>query len=75
MSDLQKEFLRAKLRNLPLEPPMPLNVPHELSILQEDPDEATEELPQSPLTDDSSSASSASSTGTIRPTAFSRPIQ
>ncbi|TGZ81887.1 protein phosphatase methylesterase [Ascodesmis nigricans] len=78
MSNLQKEFLRAKLRKLPLEPPMPLHAPHGLSIFPEGPDEAVEasdELPHSPLTDDSSSASSASSTGTIRPSNFHRPLQ
>ncbi|KAF8544301.1 Alpha/Beta hydrolase protein [Trichophaea hybrida] len=75
MSDLQKEFLRAKLRHLPLEPPMPpTHQLSELAILSEhNEDEGNSSIPPSPLTDDSSSASSASSTGTIRP--FFRPAQ
>ncbi|KAA8896128.1 Alpha/Beta hydrolase protein [Sphaerosporella brunnea] len=82
MSDLHKEFLKAKLRRLPLEPPMPpTNQLSELSILSEEMEEEAEDggtnhgrPPPSPLTDDSSSASSASSTGTIKPL-FARPPQ
>lgn len=58
---------------------MPLAHPPDLTVLTEDPNEpfeASDELPQSPATDDgSSSASSASSTSTIRPSVFSRPSQ
>jgi protein phosphatase methylesterase 1 len=86
MSDLHKDFLKARLRHLPQEPPMP--PPTHLSILSEEAN-ADEEVdtnededgdgthmrpPPSPLTDDSSSASSASSTSTIKPL-FPRALQ
>jgi protein phosphatase methylesterase 1 len=85
MSDLHKDFLKARLRHLPQEPPMP--PPTHLSILseeakddevdineEEDGDGTQMRPPPSPLTDDSSSASSASSTSTIKPL-FSRTLQ
>ncbi|KAI5798847.1 Alpha/Beta hydrolase protein [Geopyxis carbonaria] len=76
MSDLQKEFLRAKLQHLPREPPMPYSTPENLiSLAEAEEEESIESIPLSPLTDDSSSASSASSTGTIRPSTFIRPLQ
>ncbi|KAL7267026.1 Protein phosphatase methylesterase 1 [Rhizina undulata] len=79
MSDLQRQFQKAKLAQLPSEPPMPRNAPPELSALLEDPDDYEDDgpsladIPPSPVGDDSSSASSASSTSTIRPNLFLRP--
>lgn len=71
MSDLQRSFVKAKLANLPLDPPMPQGLAEE-----EDEQDALRPLPE-PHDDDSSSASSASSTGTIRPSPskhlFARP--
>ena len=80
MSNLQKDFLKAKLKSLPRDPPMPTNASeHDLAILTEHEDDPDyfDNIPPSPsaLTDDSSSASSASSTSTIRPSIFSRPVQ
>lgn len=81
MSDFQRSFLKAKLANLPLEPPMPRNAPPpHLSMFDEAEEDAAlgydafrGEVPSSPINDDSSSASSASSTSTIRPGLFTRP--
>ena len=71
MSDLQRSFVKAKLADLPLEPPMPQDVAEE-----EDEQDDLRPLPE-PHDDDSSSASSASSTGTIKPSPskhlFARP--
>jgi protein phosphatase methylesterase 1 len=72
MSDLQRSFAKAKLAGLPPFPP---------DTFDEEDEEETDafiELPADHLDDDSSSASSASSTGTIRPTSsqnlFARPF-
>ncbi|KAF8469562.1 Alpha/Beta hydrolase protein [Kalaharituber pfeilii] len=63
MSDLHREFLRAKLSKLPAMPP-----PHDLSSMDEDEEyEVTDDF------QDSSSVSSASSTSTIRANQFNRP--
>ena len=74
MSALQKSFARAKLATLPPFSPVPSN----MSVGEEDVDEEVDPgeregqdslraLPSSTAEDDSSSASSASSTGTIKP--------
>ncbi|KAI4160646.1 MAG: hypothetical protein LQ342_005579 [Letrouitia transgressa] len=77
MSSLQRSKAKAKLNGLPLEPPLP-----PLSLNEEDEyqDEETDDLQcKSEITqdEDSSSASSASSVGTIRPSPskhlFARP--
>lgn len=74
MSDLQRSFAKAKLTNLPFNPPAPLNaLGEDLSYfdeIEEEADDGLRPLPSpsgSTLEDDSSSASSASSTGTIVP--------
>ncbi|KAL8690329.1 MAG: hypothetical protein Q9218_004204 [Villophora microphyllina] len=67
MSHLQRSFAKAKLAGLPMEPPLPAN-----ALLEED----EPDLPDYAHDEDSSSASSASSTGTIRPNSkhfFARP--
>ncbi|KAI5854622.1 Alpha/Beta hydrolase protein [Tricharina praecox] len=82
MSDLRKSFLKSKLQHLPRSPPMPTTHPlSDLSAFDEEEEEGLELEydegtlpPPSPLLSDSSSASSASSTGTIKPL-FSRPAQ
>ncbi|KAL8737806.1 MAG: hypothetical protein Q9181_001340 [Wetmoreana brouardii] len=69
MSDLQKSFAKAKLANLPLEPPLPANALVGEDRREEETDEL-QPLPETAQDEDSSSASSASSassTGTIRP--------
>jgi protein phosphatase methylesterase 1 len=71
MSDLQRSFAKAKLAGLPpILPPEPFEV-------EEEETDAFTELPIDHTSDDSSSASSASSAGTIKPTAtknlFARP--
>lgn len=81
MSDLQRQFAKAKLSGLPFDPPMPAGYINEEN---EDDDYAENDdlrpLPEPSAEDDSSSASSASSassTGTIRPSPskhlFARP--
>lgn len=76
MSDLQRSFAKAKLAGLPLEPPLPANA---LREEREREDEALRDvvpLPDSAQDEDSSSASSASSTGTVKPNSkhfFARP--
>jgi len=72
MSDLQRSFAKAKLAGLPPFPP---------GTYDEEEDEGADGFTEMPLEhtdDDSSSASSASSTGTIRPTVsknlFARPF-
>ena len=80
MSDLQRSFARAKLANLPAEPPVPL--PDDM-IAEEDDEEVGEDQllplpsPGAQTDDSSSSASSASSAGTIKPSPskhlFARP--
>ena len=80
MSSLQKSFAKAKLANLPFNPPLPPGVPTDLLVEEEIGEEEGEDDELRPLPeavglseaaeDDSSSASSASSTGstnTIRP--------
>jgi len=71
MSDLQKSFAKAKLAGLPPMPPEPL-------FDEEEETDGFTELPVDHPDDDSSSASSASSTGTIKPTVqeklFARPM-
>lgn len=71
MSDLQRSFVKAKLADLPFDPPMPQGLAEE-EAEQDD----LRPLPES-HDDDSSSASSASSTGTIKPSPskhlFARP--
>ena len=75
MSDLQRSFAKAKLSNLPFDPPMPLNTTLPENMLDEEgvneaEDGTLKPLPGSISTakdDDSSSASSTSSTGTIMP--------
>lgn len=65
MSDLHRAFAKAKLAALPAEPPI---IPG--MNAEEDEEEETDTfkgLPREIHDDDSSSASSASSTGTIRP--------
>ena len=65
MSDLQKSFARQKLDSLPIDPPLPSNTN---MLDQEDRDDLKPlSSPIPALEDDSSSASSFSSTGTIRP--------
>ncbi|KAL8842403.1 MAG: hypothetical protein Q9170_000531 [Blastenia crenularia] len=74
MSDLRKSFAKAKLANLPSEPPQ------SSAALPEEDEYERQPLPESEQEEDSSSASSASSassTGTIRPNSkhlFARPI-
>ncbi|KAL8631523.1 hypothetical protein Q9189_002741 [Teloschistes chrysophthalmus] len=71
MSDLQRSFAKAKLAGLPLEPPLPANA---LREEREREDEALRDvvpLPDSAQDEDSSSASSASSTGTVKPNRLS----
>jgi len=78
MSDLRKSFLKSKLQHLPQSPPMPPTHPlSDLSAFDEEEEPQLEHdegslPPPSPLRSDSSSASSASSTGTIKPL-FPRP--
>ncbi len=62
MSDLQRAFAKAKLAALPPEPLMLLDTEEE-----GEENDTFGELKGDNLEDDSSSASSASSTGTIRP--------
>ncbi|MCJ1360682.1 MAG: Protein phosphatase methylesterase 1 [Icmadophila ericetorum] len=75
MSDLQRSFAKAKLADLPFEPPLPPNSAEELE--EEEDEDELQELPEPSPDEDSSSASSASSTGTIRPSLskhlFARP--
>lgn len=72
MSDLQRSFAKAKLAALP-----PMLPPEPFAEEEEEEIDGFTELPIDHTSDDSSSASSASSTGTIRPTAtknlFARP--
>lgn len=68
MSDLQRSFAKAKLAGLPLIPPLPANALRDEPVHE---DEAQDEDTWS-----ASSASSASSTGTIKPNSklfFARP--
>ena len=73
MSDLQRSFAKAKLSSLPFNPPAPLDALAEDSSYFGEVEEEQDSLrplpsPSSGLPeDDSSSASSASSTGTIVP--------
>ncbi|KAI9698237.1 MAG: Protein phosphatase methylesterase 1 [Candelina mexicana] len=67
MSDFQKSFLKAKLASLPPEAPMPPDVQREAEPEEEDEVNGLSGPCQEYPDDDSSSASSASSTGTIRP--------
>jgi protein phosphatase methylesterase 1 len=70
MSDLQRSWAKAKLAGLPPMPPEPFGE-------EEEETDGFTELPIDHADDDSSSASSASSTGTIKPTVteklFARP--
>lgn len=69
MSGLQRTFIKPKLPSFPL--------PHFSEANGEEETDAATDLPDVPLDDDSSSASSASSTGTIIPSSnqklFARP--
>ncbi|KAL8874221.1 MAG: hypothetical protein Q9174_000413 [Haloplaca sp. 1 TL-2023] len=75
MSELQRSFAKAKLAGLPLEPPIPQSQ-DTLALVEEENSDELHSFPDSGQDEDSSSASSASSTGTIRPNSknlFARP--
>ena len=75
MSELQRSFAKAKLAGLPLEPPLPQSE-NNLALVEEENSDELQSFPDSGQDEDSSSASSASSTGTIRPNSknlFARP--